>query len=81
MARDADVPAHGWWFGEDQARYVLATSAPDAILAVAKAAGVPARILGKTGGVALTGLGAEPISLKELREAHEGWLPAYMARP
>ena len=86
-APPAEMPAHGWWFGEDQARYVLATSTPDAVLSAAKAAGVPARILGKaegsakTGGAALTGLGAEPISLKELREAHEGWLPAYMARP
>jgi phosphoribosylformylglycinamidine synthase len=76
----AEVPAHAWWFGEDQARYVLSTASPEAVLAAARAAGVPARTIGKVGGAALTGLGAEPISLRELRDAHEGWLPNYMAR-
>jgi phosphoribosylformylglycinamidine synthase len=76
----AEVPVHAWWFGEDQARYVLSTASPEAVLAAARAAGVPARTIGKVGGAALTGLGAEPISLRELRDAHEGWLPNYMAR-
>src|SRR5262249_23264886 len=35
-------PAHAVLFGEDQARYLLATGNPDAVLAAAKAAGVPA---------------------------------------
>ncbi len=73
--------AHGFWFGEDQARYLLATPSGEAerILAEAKAAGVPAVVIGTTGGDALT-LGAEtPISLQTLRTAHENWLPDYMA--
>src|SRR5216684_3888420 len=34
-----DVPLHGYLFGEDQARYVLTTAAPDAVLAAAAAVG------------------------------------------
>jgi phosphoribosylformylglycinamidine synthase len=69
---------HGFLFGEDQARYLLATTEPDAVLAAAAAAGVPARRLGTTGGAALTVIGAGAISTKELRRINEEWLPAYM---
>ncbi len=70
-----------FWFGEDQARYVVTTADPDGVLRAAAASGVPAARLGRTGGAALTVPGAGPISLSELREAHEGWLPSYMAGP
>ncbi|MFN9162839.1 MAG: phosphoribosylformylglycinamidine synthase subunit PurL, partial [Alphaproteobacteria bacterium] len=45
----------GFWFGEDQARYVLAVPAGDVerILSDAKLAGVPAVKLGETGGTSL----------------------------
>jgi phosphoribosylformylglycinamidine synthase len=77
------MPAHAALFGEDQARYVLAASAPeaDAILAMARTAGVPALRIGVTGGDALTLPGEKPISVVALRAAHEGWLPDYMAGP
>jgi len=73
--------AHGFYFGEDQARYVLTASSAQAseIEASAKAAGVPVTRLGKTGGDTLT-LGAEaPISIAELVRAHEDWLPNFMS--
>ncbi|HSP25813.1 MAG TPA: AIR synthase-related protein, partial [Saliniramus sp.] len=75
------IPAHGALFGEDQARYVLAVPASDAedILARAKVAGVPALKLGTTGGDALILPGEQAISLTSLRNAHENWLPDYMA--
>ena len=44
------IPAHGFWFGEDQARYVLAVADGAALIAKAKAAGVPARLIGTAGG-------------------------------
>ena len=74
-------PAHAWLFGEDQARYVIAVAPGEAatIVAEAAAAGVPAAVVGRTGGGALTVTGDHPISLGELRAAHEDWLPAYMA--
>jgi len=76
-----DLPAHALWFGEDQGRYVL-TASPDqaeAVLAQARRAGVPARIIGRTGGGQLTLAGEPPISLTQLRQAHEAWLPDYMS--
>jgi phosphoribosylformylglycinamidine synthase len=75
----ADIAPHAWLFGEDQGRYLLATNTPDAVLAAATKAGVPARRIGTSGGGALTVEGLMAISLSELRRAHETWLPAYMA--
>jgi phosphoribosylformylglycinamidine synthase len=75
---DASDPAR-WLFGEDQARYLVETNSPDEVLRQAEQAGAPASLLGTTGGMALTVSGEAPISLNELREAHEGWLPRYMA--
>ncbi len=77
----APFAPHAFWFGEDQARYVLGVkeAAADKIAARAKAAGVPVRPLGLTGGDALTLKGERPIAVAKLRERFEGWLPAYMA--
>jgi phosphoribosylformylglycinamidine synthase len=72
-------PVHAWLFGEDQGRYLLTTRKADALAAAAEAAGVPARVIGFTGGDGLTVKGERSISLGELRAAHEGWLPRYMA--
>jgi phosphoribosylformylglycinamidine synthase II len=65
-------------FGEDQARYLLATTLPEEVLAAAALAGVPAHRLGTTGGAALTVSPANAISLEELRRLNEAWLPGYM---
>ncbi len=60
-----------WFFGEDQARYVVACepAEADAVLAAAAKAGVPARKAGTTGG-ATVNLGASTVPLATLREAH-----------
>ncbi|HXP13221.1 MAG TPA: AIR synthase-related protein, partial [Stellaceae bacterium] len=79
LAFPASLPAHAFLFGEDQARYLLATSAPDSLLEAAAKADVPASIVGKTGGDALTLSGGNAISVAELRRINEAWLPAYMA--
>ena len=77
----AFLTEHGFWFGEDQARYVVTIKPEqaDALAARAKAAGVPIRRIGLTHGNALTLPGERAILLDALRERHEGWLPAYMA--
>jgi phosphoribosylformylglycinamidine synthase II len=75
------VPTHAYLFGEDQARYLLAVdpeTAPD-LLYSASAQGIPAAVIGVTGNDHLTLPQGETISVAELRETHEGWLPAYMA--
>jgi phosphoribosylformylglycinamidine synthase len=66
-------------FGEDQARYVIATDAATAetTVARAKAADVPARIIGSTGGAELV-LNGQSIAVAALRSAHESWFPKYM---
>jgi len=66
-------------FGEDQGRYVLACADAGSVLQRAREAGVPAAAIGRSGGAALTVRGQPPISLNEIRDAYEGWLPRYMA--
>ena len=71
----------GFWFGEDQGRYVLTVPA-HAVKAVAeraRAAGISLWYLGSTGGDALAISGERPVSVARLRKRFEGWLPAYMA--
>jgi phosphoribosylformylglycinamidine synthase subunit PurL len=80
-AAPADIPAHAFWFGEDQARYVATVhaGAVEAIIARAAIAGVPVRRIGTTGGDALTIPGAHALAIEELRARFEAWLPQYMA--
>src|SRR5205823_3506236 len=84
IGAELEVPplaAHAFWFGEDQARYVLTVKASiaESIMARARTAGVPVRQLGLTGGDALTLQDERPILIGDLRERFEEWLPAYMA--
>ncbi|HXA40195.1 MAG TPA: phosphoribosylformylglycinamidine synthase subunit PurL [Phenylobacterium sp.] len=78
LLAEADAPDHAWLFGEDQARYLVATSAPSALLAAAAASGAPARVVGEAGGDALARPGLFSLSLDALRAAHEGWMPGFM---
>ncbi|MEK9754368.1 MAG: phosphoribosylformylglycinamidine synthase subunit PurL, partial [Rhodospirillaceae bacterium] len=79
-AKAGDVPLHAWLFGEDQARYLVATADPKALLAAAVQAGVPAAQVATTGGDKVT-LGGFSLSLGDLRRGHEGWMPDFMAGP
>ena len=72
------IPAHGFWFGEDQARYVLAVADGAALITKAKAAGVPARLIGTAGGGDLVLPDGTAISVSMLAAAHEATLPALM---
>jgi len=75
----AKIPAHAFWFGEDQGRYVVTGKNADLIAQRAKAAGVPLTRLGTTGGKILAIAGERPLAVAQLKEAFERWLPAYMA--
>jgi phosphoribosylformylglycinamidine synthase len=77
------LPAHALWFGEDQARYVLAVPDAAPILAAAVAGGISARRIGDTkrppeGDAHLTLKGPIAISLATLIDAHERFFPAWM---
>ena len=71
---------HAWWFGEDQARYVVtvAEDQVEAILAKTGAVGVPCMRIGTTGGDALTIAGERAVAITTLTQAFEHWFPAYM---
>ena len=69
---------HGFWFGEDQARYILAVTDAAGLLAAAAAAGIPAMALGRATGTTLELPGLGAISVPELSAAHEATLPALM---
>ncbi|MBV9735408.1 MAG: phosphoribosylformylglycinamidine synthase subunit PurL [Acidisphaera sp.] len=73
-----DLPAHAFWFGEDQARYVLAVADGQILIDRAQAAGVPVRRLGRTGGSDLTLPDGVAISLASLRTRHERFFPSWM---
>ena len=70
-----------FWFGEDQARYVVTVKATDAdkVLADAKAAGVLAGKLGMTTAESLKIDGEDPFPTARLRQLNEEWLPKLMS--
>lgn len=74
-------PAHAVLFGEDQARYLVTvpSSAVEGLLTESRAAGVPAALIGRTGGNALALPGEAPVALTALDKAHEDWFPTYMS--
>jgi len=80
-AAPGPLPAHAVWFGEDQARYIVAAppDKADAVREAAEAAQVPFRQLGTVGGDAVRLDGEPPLPLAVLRTAHEDWLPRFMA--
>jgi phosphoribosylformylglycinamidine synthase subunit PurL len=73
------IPAHGFWFGEDQARYVVTAKNTQPVIERAKAAGVPLQILGATGGGVILLPGERPLRVADLKDRFEAWLPVYMA--
>ena len=77
----AFLTEHGFWFGEDQARYVVTIKADQADALAAQGedrgrADPPHRLDAWQCADPSRGAGA---SARRLRERHEGWLPAYMA--
>ncbi len=63
------MPAHAWWFGEDQARYIVTAASGTPVPGALK--------LGTAGGESLAIAGATT-TVVALQSAHEAWLPDYM---
>jgi phosphoribosylformylglycinamidine synthase subunit PurL len=78
---EGKLPAHAVWFGEDQARYVLAAapSTAEEIAERARLLGLAVRIIGRTGGDAIQLKGEAALPLDRLRKGHAAWLPEYMS--
>jgi phosphoribosylformylglycinamidine synthase len=70
-----------FWFGEDQARYVIAAPFAEAekIVAEARAAFITVAELGKTGGDKITLDDSDGMMVGVLKAGFEGWFPGYMA--
>lgn len=81
LANPSDLPAHAWYFGEDQARYLIATdkNSINPILTTANGLGVKAQIVGTVGGDRITAQDAFDVTLKGLRERWENWMPDLMS--
>jgi phosphoribosylformylglycinamidine synthase len=75
---EASPRALGFLFGEDQARYLVATKTPDLVVEAARVAGVLADVVGGAGGDALAAPGLFDVPLAKLRQANEAWMPDYM---
>jgi phosphoribosylformylglycinamidine synthase len=59
----------GWFFGEDQARYLLATKDGNALITAAKVAGIPAQVAGEFGGESVS-MGATTNVLSDFIEIY-----------
>ena len=81
VAAPGEIVPHGYWFGEDQARYIVTVPAAEAglVLAKMKGAGVPCARIGTTGGDSIAIAGETPVSVASLKVGFEGWFPAYMS--
>ena len=81
LAAPAATVPHAYWFGEDQARYIVTVAAADAglVLAKMKGAGIPCLRIGTTGGDTIAISGEKAVSIEVLKTGFEGWLPAYMS--
>ena len=71
---------HGWAFGEDQGRYILAVKDGDAVMAAAAAQGLPASLIGTSidSGELQFG-GSDVISVEEMEHLVETTIPALMS--
>jgi phosphoribosylformylglycinamidine (FGAM) synthase-like enzyme len=79
----ANLTASGdaaFWFGEDQARYLIAVdnAAATRIQSLAESQKISLHHIGTTHSDTLQ-LDGETIALTQLTQAHEAWLPSYMA--
>jgi phosphoribosylformylglycinamidine synthase len=78
MGAKLEARDNAFWFGEDQACYVIATAQGDKLLEMAAKQGIPAMRLGRTQPETLQ-IGTETgISISELRQINQKWMPAYM---
>lgn len=80
LAAPTALVSQAYWFGEDQARYLVTVPETEAGRVLAKMRGceVPCVRIGTTGGDAIAIAGETPVTIESLRTSHERWLPDYM---
>jgi phosphoribosylformylglycinamidine synthase II len=77
-AHPREIPGHAFWFGEDQARYLVAVPDSASFIRAADLAGIPAMRLGTSGGGDLTLPDGGTISVVSLRTENAAFFPAWM---
>ncbi|MEM6944315.1 MAG: AIR synthase-related protein, partial [Pseudomonadota bacterium] len=79
LEADPERPPLAWFFGENQARYLIACppDGTDAVLTTAEAARIAARPVGRMGGDMMA-LGGDRLPLAQLAEAHTKAIPILM---
>ncbi len=80
LAAPTALVSQAYWFGEDQARYLVTVPEAEAGRVLAKMRGceVPCVRIGTTGGAAIAIAGEAPVAIDTLRASFERWLPEYM---
>jgi len=73
-------PISGWYFGEDQARYLLAVdpNSVNPILSTADGKGIVAAKIGTFGGTKVSSNDGLDLELSKIRSTYEAWLPDLM---
>lgn len=71
---------HAWYFGEDQACYVIATKQARELIDAAESSHVPVRHLGRSGGDALVLSEGMKLSAERMREVNGAFFPKLMER-
>jgi phosphoribosylformylglycinamidine synthase len=72
------IAAHAYWFGEDQARYVVAVEDAAAFMLAADEADIPTTRIGSATGDRITLADGSYVTLQALRAVHERFFPAWM---
>lgn len=70
----------GWYFGEDQARYILAVdpNSVNPIISTADGQGIKASKIGTFGGKNLSSNDGLDLDIEKVRSTYEAWLPGLM---
>lgn len=80
LSSEYDGKDAGFWFGEDQARYIVLVNQGDQFCAQAQQVGIHAILLGKTGSKGLTLPDGDTISVTDMKMAHESFFPKLLGQ-
>lgn len=75
---DVGMRPEAYWFGEDQARYLIMTSKKDTLLQAAKEHNIPARLVGCTGGDSIVMPSGAVITIARMRTASKSFFEKLM---
>jgi phosphoribosylformylglycinamidine synthase len=78
VEQPGDLAPHVWLFSESASRMIVSAARADEVVARAESAGVPAAIIGRTGGARLAIRGLLEVPVADLTAGYEAGLPALL---